>query len=76
MAGASSRGLRQRRGCAARPPFGHRTARDELRRRRSLPGGAGALFVLDEFGRSLCGLDQLRKLPIAAVKLDATLVQG
>jgi EAL domain-containing protein (putative c-di-GMP-specific phosphodiesterase class I) len=36
----------------------------------------GLLFVLDEFGRGLGALDHLRSLPIAAVKLDTTLVQG
>ncbi len=36
----------------------------------------GLMFVLDEFGRGLGALDHLRSLPIAAVKLDTTLVQG
>jgi diguanylate cyclase (GGDEF)-like protein len=36
----------------------------------------GVRFVLDEFGRGFGSVEQLRNLPIAAVKLDAALVQG
>ena len=36
---------------------------------------AGVKLVLDEYGRGLGALDQLRNLPLSAVKLDGSLVQ-
>ena len=36
----------------------------------------GAQLMLDEYGRGLGGLGHLRGLPLGAVKLDASLVQG